>query len=257
MMLVGKPWQDSPPRSGPNAMRPFGAIADLDVDFAASDRPGVVTTLLAQCAPHEDPAFWWAQPVSARIAALLRILVLTEARDAVAVSARCAAPGCGERYEFELPLQSLPAGIADPGPWPIPIRADSVALIRAPTGEDLRRWRAAQPASRADAVRLMLETLVVSGDVIVDDEAVVSAAIAAADPLVDFTVSCRCPACDAPNDIAVDLEAIALGRLGARQRALVREVHQFASRYGWTEAETLAVPPQRRAHYLALMENEQ
>ena len=255
-MVVRTSWQDAAPGPVPNAIRPFGAIADLDVDFATPDRPALVTTLLAQCDPREDATFWWAQPVSARIAALLRLLVLTEARDTLSVSARCVAPGCGDRFEFDLPLRSLPLGVADPGPLTVPIRADRLAVIRRPTGEDLRRWHAAQPATRADAVRLMLDTLVVDGDVVVGDEVTVSAAIAAADPLVDFTVACRCPACDAPNEVAVDLEAIALSRLGARQHVLVREVHQFASRYGWTEAEVLAVPPQRRARYLALMENE-
>ena len=76
------------------------------------------------------------------------------------------------------------------------------------------------------------------------------------DPLVDFTVSCCCPACGAPNEVAVDLEALALTSLLGRQRALLQEVHRFASRYGWTESEVLALPPARRARYLAFFEDE-
>jgi hypothetical protein len=40
----------------------------------------------------------------------------------------------------------------------------------------------------------------------------------------------------------------------ASQQVLLREVHEFARHYGWTEAETLAVPRARRAAYLQLLE---
>jgi hypothetical protein len=128
--------------------------------------------------------------------------------------------------------------------------------MRRPTGDDLRRWRDARPASPAQARRVMLDSLVLAGEVEPEDEAAVSASIAALDPLVDFTVACRCPACGASNEVAVDLETLALTRLLARQRALLQEVHRFASHYGWTESEVLAVPPTRRARYLALIEGQ-
>ena len=102
----------------------------------------------------------------------------------------------------------------------------------------------------------MLDSLVLAGQAGPEDEAAVSASIAAMDPLVDFTVSCHCPACGAPNEVAVDLEALALARLVGRQWALLQEVHRFASHYGWTESEVLAVPPARRAGYLALIEDQ-
>jgi hypothetical protein len=77
------------------------------------------------------------------------------------------------------------------------------------------------------------------------------------DPLVDFTVSCTCPACGDAQEVAVDLESFALASLARRQRALLQEVHRFASHYGWTESDVLAVPPARRAHYLLLIEGPQ
>ena len=58
------------------------------------------------------------------------------------------------------------------------------------------------------------------------------------------------------DEVAVDLEALALRRLYARQDALLATVHRLASRYGWTESEVLAVPARRRARYLALIEEE-
>ncbi len=238
-------------------MRPFGAAVDLDLDFGHADRPGLVTALLAQCGEPRDPAFWWSQPVGARTAALLRLVAVTEARDQIALSARCNAAACDEAFEFELPLRGgLPGGEADAAPIQLRLSDSRALTMRRPTGEDLRRWRTAQPASRVQALRVMLDSLVLAGEVEPDDEAALSASIAALDPLVDFTVACRCPACGTPNEVAVDLETLALARLVARQRALLHEVHRFAMHYGWSESEVLAVPPARRARYLALIEEQ-
>lgn len=237
-------------------MRPFGHAVDLDLDFGQSDRPSLVTALLAQCGEPRDPSFWWSQPVGERTAALVRLVALTEERDEISLSARCMAAACGESFEFELSLRLLPGGAAHADPLHVQLDAGRALTLRRPTGEDLRRWRDAPPASRAEALRVMLDSLVVAGEARPDDEAAVSASIAAADPLVDFTVACHCPACGAPNEVSVDLEALALTRLVGRQRALLQEVHRLASHYGWTESEVLAVPPSRRARYLAFIEDE-
>ncbi|MNH45016.1 hypothetical protein D3C79_1073420 [compost metagenome] len=78
--------------------------------------------------------------------------------------------------------------------------------------------------------------------------------MAAADPLVALAVACECPACGAASEVPIDLDGTALARLAARQRGLLREVHCLASRYGWSEAQVMALPPTRRAQYLALIE---
>ena len=234
-------------------MRPFGHAADLDVDFGQSDRPGLVTTLLANCSDRDDAAFWWSQPVGVRTSMLLRLVAATEGCDDIPLTARCS---CGESFEFAVPLLALPGGAADESPLHLRLDDERTLTMRRPTGEDLRRWRDARPASRTEALRAMLDSLVVAGGVAPGDEVLVSASISAMDPLVDFAVSCHCPACGAPNEVAIDLEVLALERLARRQAALLNEVHRFASSYGWTESEVLAVPPVRRAHYLRLIEEQ-
>ncbi len=129
-------------------------------------------------------------------------------------------------------------------------------MLRRPCGADLRRWHALQPDTRAQALQDLLDTLVVAGQAAADDEAALSEAFTAHDPLLALAVGCECPACGAANEVAVDLESIALARLAARQHALLHEIHRLASHYGWTEAEVLAVPPTRRARYLAFIEAE-
>jgi hypothetical protein len=239
------------------AMRPFGDTADLGLDFGSSDRPLLVTALLAQCGEPSDAAFWWSQPVGLRIGALLRLLAATDQGSRqLTFTARCAQASCGETFEFEVPLHALPDGSGDDGPIRVQLDAERSVTLRRPTGDDLRRWREAQPGSRAEALHAMLDTLVIEGEVQQRDEGVLSRSIAAADPLVAFSVACRCPACGSASEVPIDLEAVALARLGAHQLALLREVHRFASHYGWTESEVLAVPSARRARYLGLIEDE-
>lgn len=239
-------------------MRPLGLVCDLDIDFATTDRPRLVTTLLARCGERGEPSHWWSRPVGERIAALLRLVALTEERDELPLSARCTMPECAELFEFMLPLHRLTTEHDfDDTPITATLAGGSLVSVRRPTGEDLQRWRDARPASRAQAIEWMLDTLVVAGECTIEDEPMVTAALTERDPLVDFTVACQCPACGVAIDVAIDLEDLALRRLTARQRALQQQVHELASHYGWTEAEVLAVPPSRRARYLALIEGEQ
>lgn len=227
--------------------RAFGrAREDLDLDFAQADRPALVTALLAACAAGGD-AHWWRQPVGARTAALLGLLQASEGRDALALTLRCAA--CGEPFEVELPhaaLVRLPAA-AD---VELARAGDEPLRLRLPTGEDLRAWGVQPPGLREQ----MLARLCTAGTPRPGDEAAAAEALAQADPLVAFSVECRCPACDAAAAPEVDLEGLALQRLAARQRTLLLQVHALASRYGWTEEQILAVPPARRAQYLELIE---
>jgi len=236
-------------------MRPFGHAEDLDLDFGQADRQSLITTLLAHCDEPRDAAFWWSQTVGARIAALLQLVALTERRESLALSARCARTACGATFEFELPLPPLIASAGDVGTFELQLGERKLRLRR-PIGQDLRQWRQAQPASRAAAVRLMLDTLLVEGTVHLEEAAPVAERITAADPLVDFAASGPCPLCGVTSEVPIDLETLALQRCHAQQRALLREVHCLARHYGWTEPEVLAVPPARRAQYLALLEEQ-
>lgn len=234
------------------AMRPFGEGPDLDLDFTDRDRPRLVTELLARCANGADAGFWWAQPVAARSAALLRLVAATDGVRELPFSACC--PACSETFEFALPLATLQEGTDDDGPIQVRLQRGADIRLRRPTGNDLRCWRLARPATRDLARRLMLDELLLEGQVQPEDEAELSAAVAALDPLVALAVACDCPACGAASEVPIDLDDTALNRLAARQRALLREVHCLASRYGWSEAQVMALPPTRRAQYLALIE---
>ncbi|MFH0344343.1 MAG: hypothetical protein ACHBNF_19990 [Chromatiales bacterium] len=236
------------------ALRPFGRAEDLELEFGGGGRPGLVTALLARCSDSPGAQFWWTQSVGTRIAALLRLVALTESTDHLLVQARCTESACVTAFEMELPLAALVDQTHDPGPLQVVLPDERTVSLRLPTGEDVHNWRGAQYASRQEAAAAMIGALVIDGQVTVADESALAAALAVWDPLVAFRVSCQCPVCGADNNVRVDLESIAIARLNARQQVLLRDVHQLASHYGWTESEVLAIAPSRRARYLELIE---
>lgn len=250
------------------SLRAFGRAEDLDialdVDLAQADRPALVTELLDRCGGHRNAAFWWSRPVGVRIGALLRLVALTEETRTLDVALRCVQPDCGERFEAELPIDELLARAPDERasrdgrgePLRIDLPDGRHATLRLPTGEDLRDWRTRPHANPADAVAAVIDTLRIDGDLQPGDATALAEAIAAHDPLVAFSVAGTCPACGAEDELPVDLEGLALQKLARRQQGLLLDVHQLASHYGWTEEQALAVPPRRRARYLALIDND-
>jgi hypothetical protein len=97
--------------TGPRA---FGRPEDLDLDFGSGDRPGLVTDVLTRCGGGGDAQHWWRQPVGTRIAALLRVLYLTE-RASLELRASCRREDCRQTFEFDLPLDVLLAQSAAAG----------------------------------------------------------------------------------------------------------------------------------------------
>jgi len=235
--------------------RPFGEVEDLDLEFTSADRPTLVTALLARCVGGGGD-HWWAQPVGTRIAALLHLYVFNNGSDRIELSARCVQAGCDETFGFELPLRALATQAPMPETLDVPLSGNRRVTLRRPIGRDLSRWRQARPATRAQAMRMMLDDLIVDGQPEPNEESVIADAIIECDPIVALTVAAECPACGRSQDVAVDVEGLVLRYFGGRQRAMLRDVHRLATRYGWTEQQVLAVPPPRRAAYLALIDGD-
>jgi hypothetical protein len=63
----------------------------------------------------------------------------------------------------------------------------------------------------------------------------------------------RCEACGQDSSAQLDIGALLWDEIGAHAHALLEEVHALACAYGWSEAETLALSPVRRATYLAMV----
>ena len=173
-------------------------------------------------------------------------------------------PRCGEPCEFELDARALAAGLPAPaarapartveaGDYRVEMRlpsvADSIALA---DGHDAR------PAYGHLLSRCLAGTTR-SGEAVAPQDlppALLEQAAAwmeAADPAAELMISMACPACEAVFGEPLDLAAFCWAEVEARAPRLLAEVDALASRYGWSEAEILALSRVRRDAYLALV----
>lgn len=244
-----------------------GAVDDLAVDFDQPDRAALTTSVLALCCADDSHSLGaredlaWSLPLGARIARLLRILKLTTHAESLPLAPVCPHPECRQRFEVSLPFEALLANAEENGAAGkvvrFPLAPDTPVTLRLPTGRDQATWRRRNYGDRAEALAAIVRSLVVepAGEPVLEPAqlAPLAAAMEAADPLVAFTIRTRCPHCERESELPVDLEAAALRELAQHRRTVLREVHEFARHYGWTEAEVLAVPPARRAEYRKLI----
>jgi hypothetical protein len=75
----------------------------------------------------------------------------------------------------------------------------------------------------------------------------------ALDPAADIGLSLVCEACGHRWIAGFDIAALLWDEIEAGARALLAEVDALARAYGWTEPEILALSPQRRGAYLAMV----
>jgi hypothetical protein len=234
---------------------------DLDVELDGGPDPRAVTAILARCVGRADgqpldARFLWAMEVGARIECLLRIAALGGAAS-FPLRVRCISAACGEPLELDLTLEEL---LAIRGEQDAPIVAEvggSTRPLRAPTGEDQLAWLGKSYDDLDHATRDLAASLLeerAHAPLSDADVEAIERSLSAHDPLVEFSVRAACPHCGTEAEHEVDLTRLAFGALREARDALIGEIHALASRYHWTEAEILAIPPWRRARYLALGE---
>jgi hypothetical protein len=80
----------------------------------------------------------------------------------------------------------------------------------------------------------------------------VSEQMATADPAADIRLRVSCPECGTEWSARLDITAIFDAELTGAAWAILREVDELASRYGWSEQQILALSPTRRRTYLGL-----
>jgi hypothetical protein len=241
----------------PPAFRPFGsAPGALDVPFEVGSAPQLVTRVLQACT-GDDPEKLSALSVGRRIELLLRILSL-EGDPPLWIELCCLNSACGESIEVDLaPVELIAiAGRASMEPVTLDGGDGRTLHVRRPTGRDQLRWQAFEPKDEGEALRLLAADLIAEPGVEFDDALVaqIDTLLAEIDPLVCFELSVACPFCREVRAYELDLARLALERFRALQTRLVDEIHALASGYNWSEAEILAVPPARRALYLARLE---
>ncbi|HLL70136.1 MAG TPA: hypothetical protein VK363_01810 [Pyrinomonadaceae bacterium] len=263
------------------ALRPFGISEDdLEVSFNGQPRPHLITQVIAACTVGAgggqplEPDFFWSLPVGKRIECLLAIAASGDGAEEIVIPLRCLEEACAQPLELELSLPEIVSlqNQTDEAERFTVRRGDEQLYVRRPTGSDQLAWLSARFADEAAAFGAMIGALVSAQEAGASDAADAAAvgakidgewigaieeAMEEFDPLVNFSLSVRCPFCEAEHEHEIDLEELALRRLRQSQLRLLTSVHRLAKHYHWSEREIFSVPHRRRAFYLALIDREE
>lgn len=161
---------------------------------------------------------------------------------------------CGEKLEFEMDGKLLSGQEKHDLAGHEETVTINDRIFRLPTSRDLAQ--AAQALDPAEGAARLATSCQVAGPVPAKwEEAELVAtgeALALADPLAETRITFRCPDCGSEWKETLDFADFFWTELQARIRHLLLEIHTLASAYGWSEADILALSPERRATYLEM-----
>lgn len=257
MQYPSRPSQCSPNRSDGVIMQADPASALLTLWEVGAD-----PLALLAASTGDTPEAIALMPVGRRDAALID---LHTAMFGTAIAATINCPTCDAVAEVALDAAEIlaePAGQADVevslADWTVKARAAN-SRDMASLGELSPDDDAAAIGNRARRLALALVTdcrragQLQSPETLPD--AVIDAlgeALAAADPLATIDLAINCPACGAAI-VAIHDPATHLARaVDSGARRVISDVALLARSFGWSEADILAMGPQRRAAYLEL-----
>lgn len=230
------------------------------------DAPGRAALLLHVARPDAYDAQLAALSVGAADRQLLRLRERLFGRKFEAV---CRCPRCREAIELAFAGDDLPAAgtVGDATGEPTDdrvrrlVREGGVIEYRLPTWADLAAVaRLGDPAAaRTELVRRCVGGASTGAEPEaggMPDETLVAAvagALETEDPLAGTRLALTCPGCGHAWSEVFDVAAFLWSELDQWARQTLREVHQLARAYGWTESESLALSPRRRRLYLEMI----
>jgi hypothetical protein len=93
----------------------------------------------------------------------------------------------------------------------------------------------------------------IPGEVMGALEASIASTASSLDPLAEIELKLDCPECALSWQSPFDIVSFLWSELDAWAKRMLREIHILASHYGWSEADIIALSPQRRLHYRGLI----
>ena len=221
----------------------------LHVWEAAANEPSYERALSLLAVASEQPMQEIADlPIGERDARLLRLRAMLFG-DAISGVSDCSS--CGTRVEVNLLGSDLRARSGDSNAL-VFMHAGRTVSLRQLTTSDLRSI-AADPSPDK-----LLDRAIVScegGDVpdSVDWLAEVSSRLERADPRASIEFVLHCPACESAWTSQFDVVSFLWRELDSWASRCLRDVHDLASAYGWTESEIFSLSPLRMRRYLELI----
>lgn len=250
------------------------AVLDIWERGYRRDRTGRALALLSAACPGLADDALANVTIARRDAA---ILALRQTTAGVRMPAYVDCPRCAERLEFEFDSGQIDVASAERGAKgareerapvapsldrPSPTASEAILVgglrFRAPTSADLMAVVAIgagdaeaddQAAGRALAQRCCLDPrpdIDWSGALL--DE--VEGALGRLDAAGDIELSLSCVACGHAWTTALDIPSYFWEEIAERAARLLDDIHLLASRYGWSEAQILALSEPRRRAYL-------
>jgi hypothetical protein len=188
------------------------------------------------------------------------LLALRESTFGVEFATLAECPACGERVEASFSADQIRAAdVSVPEVCTCEI-AGHIVHFRLPDSRDLES--VSQLATVEDARIALIDRVVVravrDGEPVstraLGDDVVsaIGAEMERLDPNADIRLSFACPHCAHVFDAGFDIGSFLLEELGTWADRLLREVHQLASVYGWSERDILEMSAWRRQAYLRL-----
>jgi len=178
------------------------------------------------------------------------------------LEARVVCPACAAALEMKFRVADLRAPFADAVDADYSVRCDGQeVLFRLPTPRDLDDVVKLNDAAlaRQHLLRACIRKTLHDGldrpIELLPDECLqeIERQMALADPQADVRLDLTCAACGHPWQAPFDIAAFLWSEIHAHAQRLLREVHQLASVYGWSEADILALSPLRRFLYLEMV----
>ncbi len=192
-----------------------------DAGWQAGPSARALALLMSGC-PEEDPGLFLSLPIGARDG---RLLDLRERLFGPSLAGLITCTACGERLE--------------------------VAMVTEGAKEEPAARRALLARCLLAVTRAGVE---VTADEVPDELAgVIGRQMGELDRQATTEVVVECPACDHAWSAPLDVAAFIWGEVDAWARRRLRQVHEIATAYSWSEADILRLSPARRARYVELI----
>jgi hypothetical protein len=191
-----------------------------------------------------------------------RLLNLREQTFGGRLNAITTCPACTEKLELSLDLADLCT--KSPGELPASLTLEQSGYsvkFRLPNGSDLLALDQGTDITD-DRVRLLRRcvlsarretTEIPAGNLPDEIASAIATKMAEADPQADILISLQCPQCGHRWHAPLDISSFFWSELNSWATQLLRDIHVFASAYGWNETDILALSPTRRRLYLEMI----
>jgi hypothetical protein len=212
--------------------------------------------LLAASEPAAEQHHQGEWTVGRRDAALLQLRAQLFGEQ---ISGLTTCPQCSERLELDFSVNTILVPPAKDIPTTLSIATGEYdVLFRLPNAQDmaeLERFRDDHALDRLLLQRCLLRaqqggelcSAIELPQQIVDG---IATQMAKADPQAEVELALDCPACGVQSQVLFDIVTFLWREIEVWALRTLSEVHIFASAYGWSEREILALSSWRRQFYL-------